>query len=85
ITSTGKNRQFEYGEGGQLMISLPNPKYPDRSFLDRVTLESLLTDTEKIEAVDYAFGRYEHRLEIALAILKDYLDSDEAKVLLKNE
>ncbi|HEL0612819.1 TPA: hypothetical protein TUU92_001814, partial [Streptococcus equi subsp. zooepidemicus] len=82
---TGKNRQFEYGEGGQLMISLPNPKYPDSSFLDRVTLESLLTDTEKIEAVDYAFGRYEHRLEIALAILKDYLDSDEAKVLLKNE
>ncbi|WP_261047204.1 hypothetical protein [Streptococcus mitis] len=85
LSGTGKHIQFEYGEGGRLTISLPNPKYPKESFLESIFFHNLISDKHLSEHVEYAFGKDEQSLERALKILKDFLDSDEAKVLLKHE
>lgn len=85
IASTEKNKQFEYGEGGRLIITVPNPKYPEDSFLDTIYFHNLLTNDVLSDIVRYSLGKDEKSIEQTFQILKDYLDSDEAKVLLKNE
>lgn len=76
ITSTEKNKQFEYGEGGHFSISLPNPKYPNNSFLKNIYFHNLLSDEVLINDVKYAFGKKTGSIKRALITLKNYLDSE---------
>ena len=79
IFSTGKQIQFEFGEGGEFGVLFPNPKYPEHSFLRKEFFHNLISDKHLSEQVEYAFGKDEQSLERALKILKNFLDSDEAK------
>lgn len=85
LSSTGKNKQFEFGEGGRFSISLPNPKYPNDSFLERIYFHNLLTDKNLISDVKDAFGKKRGSIMKSLVILKNFLDSNQAKVLLNNK
>ncbi|WP_373760654.1 hypothetical protein [Streptococcus ferus] len=81
ISSTGKNLQFNIGEGGTFDISLPNPKYPKSSFMSRRFFYNFIEDSITRDRVQYVSGKDEKAIEYAMKVLKDYLDSDDAKIL----
>lgn len=85
ISSSGKNIQLNIGEGGTFDISLPNPKYPENPFLSKRFFYNFIEDSIIRDDVQYVLGRDEESIEYAMRVLKDYLDSDKAKVLLKND
>lgn len=73
-SSTGKNQQFEFGEGGVFYISLPNPNYPQESFLSRRFLPYFIVDQRVKKRLENIFGKNEKDIEYAMQVLKDYLD-----------
>ena len=83
ITATGKNQQFEIGEGGLIQIFLPDSDYPENSFLKKKSLEWIVKDSDIQEKLKYILGKRESEIIFAFNFLKDYLDSDEAKELVK--
>ncbi|HEK9956010.1 TPA: hypothetical protein TT574_001871 [Streptococcus equi subsp. zooepidemicus] len=85
VSATGKSGQFNVGEGGMISVFLPNPNYPISSFLPKQSLESITGDEHFKFKIRHLFGRRQADVEYAMRVLKDYLDSDEAKVLLKND
>lgn len=76
ISSTEKHAQFQVGAGGMFDILFPNPDYPQSSILSMKFFHDLLEDQEKIEKVEFVFGGDEKAIEVALRILKDYLDNE---------
>ena len=52
-------------------------------FFGTTFLYELIADKEVREKVRRVFGKDEKAIEYAMQVLKDFLDSDEAKVLLK--
>ena len=85
LSSTEKKAQFNFGEGRMFDILFPNPKYPEHSFLEETFFYNFIQNKEVKGSVENIFGRKERDIEHAMRILKDFLDSDEAKVLWKNE
>ena len=77
ISSTGKNRQLEAGEGG--LFNIWFTQADEQRF--SVTLLSQIIDDKSIKRV---YGRDKKSVEHTLQLLKDFLDSDRAEVLLKN-
>lgn len=77
ISSTGKNRQLEAGEGG--LFNIWFTQADEQRF--SITLLSQIIDDKSIKRV---FGRDRKSVEQTLQLLKDFLDSDRAEVLLKN-
>ena len=77
ISSTGKNTQLEAGEGG--LFNIWFTQTDEETF--SVTFLSKLIDDKSIRRV---YGRDEKSVEHTLQLLKDFLDSDRAEVLLKN-
>lgn len=77
ISSTSKNRQLEAGEGGLFNIWFTQTDEQRIS----VTLLSQIIDDKSIKRV---YGRDKKSVEHTLQLLKDFLDSDRAEVLLKN-
>ena len=77
ISSTGKNRQLEAGEGG--LFNIWFTQTDEQRF--SITFLSKIIDDKSIRRV---YGRDEESVERTLNILKDFLDSDRAEVLLKN-
>ena len=77
ISSTGKNRQLEAGEGGLFNIWFTQTDELRFS----ITFLSKVIDEKSIRRV---YGRDEESVERTLNILKDFLNSDKAEVLLKN-
>ena len=77
ISSTGKNRQLEAGEGG--LFNIWFTQADEQRF--SITLLSQIIDDRSIKRV---YGRDEESVERTLNILKDFLDSERAEVLLKN-
>ena len=77
ISSTSKNRQLEAGEGGLFNIWFTQ-KDGQRFSL---TFLSKIIDDKSIRRV---YGRDKESVERTLNILKDFLNSDKAEVLLKN-
>ncbi|MBF0837777.1 hypothetical protein, partial [Bacteroides acidifaciens] len=80
ISSTGKDVQFEFNEGGQFNIYFSNPK---DDLIPLTFLYELISDKTTSESIETVFGRDEKAIEHALRVLKDFLDSDEARMLLK--
>ena len=77
ISSTGKNRQLEAGEGG--LFNIWFTQTDEQRF--SITFLSKIIDDKSLKRV---YGRDEESVERILNILKDFLDSDRAEVLLKN-
>ena len=77
ISSTGKNRQLEAGEGG--LFNIWFTQADEQGF--SVTLLSQIIDDKSIKRV---YGRDKKSVEHTLQLLKDFLDSERAEVLLKN-
>ena len=77
ISSTGKNRQLEAGEGG--LFNIWFTQADEQRF--SITFLSNIIDDKSLKRV---YGRDEESVERTLNILKDFLDSDRAEVLLKN-
>ena len=77
ISSTGKNTQLEAGEGG--LFNIWFTQADEQRF--SVTLLSQIIDDKSIKRV---YGRDKKSVEHTLQLLKDFLDSDRAEVLLKN-
>ena len=77
ISSTSKNRQLEAGEGG--LFNIWFTQTDEQRF--SVTLLSQIIDDKSIKRV---YGRDKKSVEHTLQLLKDFLDSDRAEVLLKN-
>ena len=77
ISSTGKNRQLEAGEGG--LFNIWFTQTDEQRF--SVTLLSQVIDDKSIKRV---YGRDKKSVEHTLQLLKYFLDSDRAEVLLKN-
>lgn len=77
ISSTSKNRQLEAGEGG--LFNIWFTQTDEQRF--SVTLLSQIIDDKSIKRV---YGRDKKSIEHTLQLLKDFLDSDRAEVLLKN-
>ena len=77
ISSTGKNTQLEAGEGG--LFNIWFTQTDEQRF--SVTLLSQLINGKSIKRV---YGRDQKSIERTLQLLKDFLDSDRAEVLLKN-
>lgn len=77
ISSTSKNRQLEAGEGG--LFNIWFTQTDEQRF--SVTLLSQAIDDKSIKRV---YGRDKKSVEHTLQLLKDFLDSDRAEVLLKN-
>ena len=77
ISSTGKNRQLEAGEGG--LFNIWFPQADEQRF--SITFLSKIIDDKSIKRV---YGRDRKSVERTLQLLKDFLDSDKAAVLLKN-
>ena len=77
ISSTSKNRQFEAGKGG--LFNIWFTQTDEQRF--SVTLLSQLINGKSIKRV---YGRDQKSIERTLQLLKDFLDSDRAEVLLKN-
>lgn len=77
ISSTGKNRQLEAGEGG--LFNIWFTQADEQGF--SVTLLSQIIDDKSIKRV---YGCDEKSVEHTLQLLKDFLNSDRAEVLLKN-
>lgn len=74
ITNTEKNVQFQFGEGGVLSIYLPNPEFPDNSFLPEKPISDIISDKEQSLFLEFVSGKRDTDVESALRILKDYLD-----------
>lgn len=77
ISSTGKNRQLEAGEGG--LFNIWFTQTDEQRF--SVTLLSQIIDDKSIKRV---YGRDKKSVEHTLQLLKVFLDSERAEVLLKN-
>ena len=77
ISSTGKNRQLEAGEGGLFNIWFTQTDELRFS----ITFLSKVIDDKSIKRV---YGCDEKSVEHTLQLLKDFIDSDRAEVLLKN-
>ena len=77
ISSTGKTAQLEAGEGG--LFNIWFTQTDEQRF--SVTLLSQVIDDKSIKRV---YGHDEESVERTLQLLKDFLDSDRAELLLKN-
>ena len=77
ISSTSKNRQLEAGEGG--LFNIWFTQTDEQRF--SITFLSKVIDDKSIRRV---YGRDEKSVEHTLQLLKDFLDSDRAEMLLKN-
>ena len=77
ISSTGKNTQLEAGEGG--LFNIWFAQTDEQRF--SITFLSKVIDDKSIRRV---YGCDEESVERTLNILKDFLNSDKAEVLLKN-
>ena len=77
ISSTSKNRQLEAGEGG--LFNIWFTQTDEQRF--SITFLSKIIDDKSIKRV---YGRDRKSVERTLQLLKDFLDSDKAEVLLKN-
>ena len=77
ISSTDKNRQLEAGKGG--LFNIWFTRTDEQRF--SITFLSKVIDDKSIRRV---YGRDEKSVERTLNILKDFLNSDRAAVLLKN-
>ena len=77
ISSTSKNRQFEAGEGGLFNIWFTQT---DEQRFSIIFLSKIIDD----KSIKRVYGCDEKSVEHTLQLLKDFLDSDRAEVLLKN-
>lgn len=77
ISSTGKNRQLEAGEGG--LFNIWFTQADEQRF--SITFLSKIIDDKSLKRV---YGRDKKSVEHTLQILKDFLDSERAEVILKN-
>lgn len=77
ISSTGKNRQLEAGEGGLFNIWFTQA---DEQKFSIIFLSKIIDD----KSLKRVYGRDRKSVEQTLQLLKDFLDSDRAEVLLKN-
>lgn len=77
ISSTSKNRQLEAGEGG--LFNIWFTQADEQKF--SITFLSKIIDDKSIKRV---YGRDKKSIERTMQLLKDFLDSDRAEVLLKN-
>ena len=77
ISSTGKNRQLEAGEGG--LFNIWFTQADEQRF--SITFLSKIIDDKSLKRV---YGRDKKSVEHTLQPLKDFLNSDRAAVLLKN-
>lgn len=77
ISSTSQNRQLESGEGG--LFNIWFTQADEQRF--SITFLSKIIDDKSIKRV---YGRDRKSVEHTLQLLKDFLDSDRAEVLLKN-
>ena len=77
ISSTSKNRQFEAGEGGLFNIWFTQT---DEQRFSIIFLSKIIDD----KSIKRVYGCYEKSVEHTLQLLKDFLDSERAEVLLKN-
>ena len=77
ISSTSKNRQLEAGEGG--LFNIWFTQADEQRF--SITFLSKIIDDKSIKRV---YGRDRKSVEHTLQLLKDFIDSDRAEVLLKN-
>ncbi|HEM3577738.1 TPA: hypothetical protein U1C15_001383 [Streptococcus suis] len=82
ISDTEKHVQFQAGEGGLFGIWFSNPN--DELFGGSFLYE-LIKDKQIKERVRRILGRDEETVEYAMKVLKDFLDSDDAKILLDKE
>lgn len=76
ISSTGKNRQLEAGEGG--LFNIWFTQTDEQRF--SITFLYKIIDDKSIRRV---YGCDEESVERTLNILKEFLNSDKAEVLLK--
>lgn len=77
ISSTGKNTQLEAGEGG--LFNIWFTQVDEQRF--SITFLSKIIDDKSLKRV---YGCDEKSVERTLQLLKDFLDSERAEVLLKN-
>lgn len=77
ISSTGKNRQLEAGEGGLFNIWFTQA---DEQRFSIIFLSKIIAD----KSLKRVYGRDKKSVERTLQLLKDFLNSDRAEVLLKN-
>ena len=77
ISSTSKNRQFEAGEGGLFNIWFTQT---DEQRFSITFLSKVIND----KSIKRVYGCDEKSVEHTLQLLKDFLDSERAEVLLKN-
>jgi len=77
ISSTSKNRQLEAGEGG--LFNIWFTQADEQRF--SITFLSKIIDDKSLKRV---YGRDKKSVEHTLQLLKDFLNSDRAAVLLKN-
>lgn len=77
ISSTGKNRQLEAGEGS--LFNIWFTQADEQRF--SITFLSKIIDDKSLKRV---YGRDKKSVEHTLQLLKDFLNSDRAAVLLKN-
>lgn len=77
ISSTSKNRQFEAGEGGLFNIWFTQT---DEQRFSIIFLSKIIDDKN----IKRVYGCDEKSVEHTLQLLKDFLDSERAEVLLKN-
>ena len=77
ISSTRKNRQLEAGEGG--LFNIWFTQADEQRF--SITFLSKIIDDKSLKRV---YGRDKKSVEHTLQLLKDFLNSDRAAVLLKN-
>ena len=77
ISSTGKTAQLEAGEGG--LFNIWFTQADEQKF--SITFLSKIIDDKSLKRV---YGRDKKSVEHTLQILKDFLDSERAEVILKN-
>lgn len=77
ISSTSKNRQFEAGEGGLFNIWFTQT---DEQRFSIIFLSKIIDD----KSIKRVYGCDKKSVEHTLQLLKDFLDSERAEVLLKN-
>ena len=77
ISSTGKNTQLEAGEGGLFNIWFTQT---DEQRFSIIFLSKIIDD----KSIKRVYGRDKKSVERTLQLLKDFLDSDRAEVVLKN-
>ena len=77
ISSTSKNRQFEAGEGGLFNIWFTQT---DEQRFSIIFLSKIIDD----KSIKRVYGCDEKSVEHTLQLLKDFLDSERAEVLLRN-